>query len=108
VIAHAPYAAPPPARLQVVAQEYSYSLSRRKVKAGKVIIELVNHGQDAHDLDLKRAGSQHVFRFPIVQPGNHVDKELTLKPGKYRLWCPIGNHQALGMVTTLRVVARKG
>ena len=97
-----------PARVQVVAQEYSYSLSRQKVKAGKVIIELVNHGQDAHDLDIERVGSTHIFRFPKVDPGHYVDKELKLKPGNYRLWCGIADHKERGMQATLRVVARKG
>jgi plastocyanin len=105
MIAHPP---PPPARVQVVAQEFSFSLSRRKVKAGKVIVELDNHGQDAHDLDIERVGSTKIFRFPHVQPGQHVDKELTLKPGTYRLWCDIANHRELGMHATLRVVRADG
>jgi uncharacterized cupredoxin-like copper-binding protein len=108
MIAHAPYASPPPARVQVVAQEFSYTLSRRKVKAGKVIIELVNHGQDTHDLDIEKVGSTHIFHFPKVEPGHYVDKELTLKPGNYRLWCAIADHNERGMHATLRVVARKG
>ena len=77
MIAH--HAPPPPARVQVVAQEFSYSLSRRKVKAGKVIIELVNDGQDTHDLDLERVGGTHIFHFPKVEPGHYVDRELTLQ-----------------------------
>jgi hypothetical protein len=101
VIAHVPT---PPARVQVVAREFSYSLSRRKVKAGEVIIELVNHGQDTHDLDLKRVGGKHIFRFPDVQPGHYVDRELRLRPGKYLLWCAIADHKERGMRATLRVV----
>jgi plastocyanin len=104
VIAHAP--PPPPARVQVVAQEFSYSLSRHRVKAGRVIVELVNHGQDTHDLDLKRVGGTHVFRFPDVQPGHYVDRMLTLRPGKYRLWCAIADHRERGMQATLLVVRR--
>jgi len=38
---------PPPARVQVVAQEFSYSLSRRKVKAGKVIADHRERGMQA-------------------------------------------------------------
>ena len=94
----------PPARVQVVAQEYSYSLSRGKVKAGKVIVELVNRGQDTHDLDLERVGSTHIFHFPGVDPGHYVDRELRLRPGKYRLWCAIADHKERGMHATLRVV----
>jgi hypothetical protein len=101
MIAHAPT---PPARVQVVAQEYSYSLSRRRVRAGKVIVELVNRGQDTHDLDIERVGGTHIFHFPSVDPGHYVDRELRLRPGTYRLWCAIADHAERGMHTTLRVV----
>ena len=43
-------APPPPARVQVVAQEFRYALSRQTIKAGPAIIELRNAGEDAHDL----------------------------------------------------------
>jgi uncharacterized cupredoxin-like copper-binding protein len=102
VIVHPP--PPPPARVQVVAQEFRYSLSRSKVKAGKVIIELVNRGEDTHDLDIERVGGSHIFRFPSVSPGHYVDRELKLRPGKYRLWCAIADHKERGMRATLRVV----
>lgn len=97
----------PPARVQVVAREFSYSLSRTKVTAGRVIVELVNHGQDTHDLDLRRIGGTHIFRFPSVQPGQFVDRELKLVPGEYRLWCAIADHNERGMHATLRVVRSK-
>ena len=102
MIAHPP--PPPPARVQVVALEFSYSLSRSKVRAGKVIIELVNHGGDVHDLDLQRVGGGRVVHFPKVDPGHYVDRMLTLRPGTYLLWCPIADHKDRGMQTTLRVV----
>jgi uncharacterized cupredoxin-like copper-binding protein len=97
----------PPARVQVVAQEFRYSLSRTTVRAGAVIVELVNRGQDTHDLDLRRIGSTHVFRFPSVQPGQVVDRELRLVPGRYLLWCAIDDHRAMGMHAVLRVVRSK-
>ena len=100
------YLPPPPARVQVVAQEYSYSLSRRTVKAGKVIVELVNRGQDTHDLDLQRVGGAHVFHFPDVKPGQVVDLVLRLRPGRYRLWCATADHKERGMHAILRVVRR--
>jgi hypothetical protein len=97
----------PPARVQVVAQEFSYSLSRTKVRAGRVIVELVNRGQDTHDLDIRRIGGTRVFQFPSVQPGGVVDRELKLAPGRYQLWCAIADHRELGMHATLRVVRRR-
>ena len=94
----------PPARVQVVAQEFSYSLSRTKVRAGRVIVELVNRGQDTHDLDLRRIGGTRIIHFPSVQPGHLVDRELKLIPGRYLLWCAIADHREQGMHAILRVV----
>ena len=96
-----------PARVQVVAQEFSYSLSRARVREGSVIIELVNRGQDAHDLDLRRIGGTRIVRFPTVQPGQVVDRELKLRPGRYLLWCAVADHQKRGMHAVLRVVRRR-
>ena len=98
----------PPARVQVVAQEFRYSLSRTRVPSGRVIVELVNRGEDTHDLDLRRVGSTHIFRFPSVLPGQVVDRELKLVPGRYLLWCAVADHRERGMRATLRVVRRHG
>ena len=97
----------PPARVQVVAQEFRYSLSRTKVRAGRVIVELVNRGQDTHDLDLRRVGGTRIFRFPSVQPGQFIDRELKLIPGRYKLWCAVADHNERGMHAVLRVVRPK-
>jgi hypothetical protein len=96
----------PPARVQVVAQEFRYSLSRSKVRAGRVIVELVNRGQDTHDLDLRRIGGTKIFHFPDVQPGQVIDRELKLVPGRYMLWCTVADHRERGMHAVLRVVRR--
>ncbi|HEX5174232.1 MAG TPA: hypothetical protein VFV91_08825 [Gaiellaceae bacterium] len=98
----------PPARVQVVAQEFRYSLSRTRVRSGRVIVELVNRGQDTHDLDLRRVGGTHVFRFPSVLPGQVVDRELRLVPGRYLLWCAVADHKERGMHAVLRVVRPAG
>jgi hypothetical protein len=99
------YTPPPaPARVQVVAQEFRYSLSRAVIKTGPAVIELRNMGQDAHDLVLQRAdGTRVVVRWPEAQPGAIIDRRVTLKPGLYRLICTVANHRALGMQALLRV-----
>jgi plastocyanin len=95
--------APPPARVQVVAQEFRYALSRQTIKAGWAVIELRNAGQDAHDLRLRRVGGTRVYVWPISQPGAVVDRTVKLLPGRYRLYCGVANHRALGMQATLVV-----
>jgi plastocyanin len=92
-----------PARVQVVAKEYSFVLSRVHVRAGAATIELVNHGQDPHDLRLQRAGSRHIAGLGVVAPGRRADLSLKLAPGRYSLWCSVANHRALGMHATLVV-----
>jgi plastocyanin len=97
-------APPPPARVQIVAQEFRFALSRRTIRAGLAVLELRNLGQDAHDLVLQRAdGTRVLLRWPVAQPGAVVDREIRLKPGTYRLVCSVANHRALGMQATLRV-----
>jgi plastocyanin len=94
---------PPPARVQVVAREFSFALSRSTVKAGPAIIELANFGEDAHDLRMQRVGGTRVYAWPIAQSGGVEDKSVKLLRGRYRLWCSIANHRALGMTATLVV-----
>jgi len=99
-------APPPPARVQVVAQEFRFALSRQTIKAGPVIIELRNAGEDAHDLLFQRVGGTRVYAFPLTQSGQTVDRQFTLLPGTYRLYCGVANHRALGMQATLIVRRR--
>jgi plastocyanin len=99
-------AKPAPSRVQVVAKEFYYSLSRHSVPAGPAIVELVDFGQDPHDLRLQKVGTTKVYGTPIIQPGKYYDLKVTLQPGKYILWCSIANHRQLGMQATLTVKKR--
>jgi plastocyanin len=92
-----------PARLQVVAKEFSFGLSRVSVKAGPAVIELANFGQDPHDLRVQRAGARHIAGLGVVPPGKRGELSLKLPRGRYLLWCSIANHRKLGMRTTLVV-----
>jgi plastocyanin len=98
--------APAPTRIQVVAHEYSFVLSRLRVKAGPAIVELVNYGQDAHDLRLQRQGARHIAGIAPVASGRYRDLSLRLLPGRYSLWCSLANHRTLGMSATLIVTPR--
>jgi plastocyanin len=103
VVAAASGASPSPSRVQIVAREYSYTLSRLHVKAGTAIIELDNFGQDAHDLRLQRVGSSHVAGLGKVGAGKLGDLTLHLAPGRYLLWCSLQDHRKLGMRASLVV-----
>ena len=92
-----------PARLGVSSSEFHLVLSRGSVKAGRVLIQLQNDGQDVHDLRLRRIGGTHTFRTPGTKPGRRTTLEISLLPGRYRLWCSVADHRALGMRAILRV-----
>jgi plastocyanin len=102
----AAFASAAPTRMQVVAKEYYFILSRRTVPAGPAVVQLVNFGQDAHDLRLEHNGGGHVYGTPVVQPDNYADIRLTLAPGTYTIWCSIANHRELGMQAEF--VVRRG
>lgn len=93
-----------PAHVQVLAKEYSFTLSRTEVPAGKVVVEFVNGGEDPHNLHLEEptAGSE-AGSFPTSAPKTHADITLELKAGAYTLFCSLPEHEAKGMKATLTV-----
>ena len=99
-------AAAPLARVQVVAVEFHYRLSRVRVPAGPVRIELANFGQDEHDLTLRKVGTTTVYHLPSALSGERQTRTLRLKPGLYRLKCTLADHAARGMRAELRVKPR--
>ena len=92
-----------PARAQVSATEFRLTLSRTAIHRGPAIIELVNFGEDPHDLRLRRIGGTRTLRLRAVAPGRRGELAATLAPGKWQLWCAVGNHRQRGMRATLLV-----
>lgn len=94
----------PPARMQVTSSEFEFVLSRAKLRQGRAIVQLVNLGEDPHDLALRRnAPGARTYSTPEVLPGADRAISLRLYPGRYQLWCTIADHRALGMRATLTV-----
>ena len=99
---------PPPEetanRLAVKSNEYYFVLSRPKVRAGELTVELNNQGQDAHNLNLQLEGEEgEVDSIPETQSLQHEVAHFDLAPGTYRLWCSLPEHEEKGMHTTLIV-----
>jgi plastocyanin len=102
-VAHPVLAARGPARVQVTAMEFEYRLSRLSVRQGRALVELVNYGEDEHDLVLQRVGGTRQFRLVKILPGERATLSIRLRPGRYRLWCAVADHRSRGMRATLRV-----
>jgi plastocyanin len=93
-----------PARLQVSAKEFSFTLSRASAPAGKLVLELVNAGQDEHNLHIRpAAGGPDVGAMPTLLAGHHEDVEFNLPAGTYTFYCGMPGHEALGMKATFTV-----
>jgi hypothetical protein len=96
-------AAAAPARLLVEAREFNLTLSRAKIKRGPAIVQMVNRGEDPHDLAFQRIGGGRRRAIPKTLPGDLGEWEGRLRKGRYRLFCTLEGHRALGMRATLRV-----
>ena len=72
------------------------------VKAGAVTFVLKNEGRFTHDFRVEGQGVDQ--KAPKVGSGRTMEWKINLKPGTYRISCPISNHADRGMVGTLTIV----
>jgi plastocyanin len=99
----APVEPPSVPHVQVSAVEYSFSLSRTSVPAGKVVLQFVNNGQDEHNLDLEAGEGPPTSAFANTPSKGVSTLELDMHPGSYTLFCTLPGHEAKGMKATLLV-----
>ena len=98
-LAAGPGAASPKVQIvKVTEKEFSLAPSTRKVSAGKVTFVAVNKGKFPHALAIAGTGVK-----TRLAPGTSARLTVTLKNGSYSIWCPVGNHAALGMKLALKV-----
>ncbi len=98
----------PPARMLVYAQEWTMYGSRTSVPAGRVIVQLWNRGQDAHDLRIRRLNSRGQMvggtqKLTLTQSGVISEANWKLRRGRYELYCSLWQHRQRGMHTRLTV-----
>lgn len=90
------------------AQAYEYGFTPTKpsfeLAAGTDTIELINQGEDAHDLHLESLATHTtVIEVSPTGAGGHSRGTAVLEPGEYRLYCSLGDHAMKGMERTLVV-----
>ena len=101
-----PSEAEPPSvpHVQVSAVEYSFTLSRTSVPAGKVILQFVNDGQDEHNLQITEGEEGPLTGSFADTPSKGVSQlQLEMRSGSYTLFCSLHGHEAKGMKATLTV-----
>jgi len=88
--------------------EWTIQLSETSVPAGQVAFTVTNGGSIPHAFEVE--GQETEKETPLIQPGASATLTLTLKPGTYEIYCPVGDnsHKKLGMDTKLKVLGAAG
>jgi plastocyanin len=79
----------------VTETEFSISLSRKSYAAGTVAFLVHNTGSTTHAFAVSGPGVDGST--DDLAPGSSATLTVTLAKGSYDLYCPIANHQAMGM-----------
>jgi plastocyanin len=88
---------------------YGYAPSRKAVKSGDLTVQLINVGEDEHNMDMEKVGPGNSPEGPIVvavsaaSKGASTPTTVDVEPGTYRMWCTLPGHAAKGMETTITV-----
>jgi plastocyanin len=93
----------PRARVDVKLSEWKVELSERTIAPGTVTFTIANVGSIPHAFEVEGQGLEE--ETAAIQPGASATLTLTLTPGTYEVYCPVGNdsHKKLGMDTELKV-----
>jgi hypothetical protein len=97
---------PEPTRtVDVRLSEWKITLSAPTITAGPVTFAITNVGSVPHAFEVEGAGIER--ETSLIQPGASDALTLTLKQGRYDVYCPVGNdsHKKLGMDVALEVQA---
>jgi plastocyanin len=91
------------ATVDVTAREYSFDPETIVVEGGGTLtIRLDNAGDLAHNLRLRRGGTD-VGGTPTFEGGRTESGSVQVEPGQYEMLCTVGDHAELGMIGELEV-----
>ncbi|WP_171074553.1 cupredoxin domain-containing protein [Nonomuraea basaltis] len=89
--------------VDVTMQEFSFVVPERELAAGTYTFTLDNAGSAPHAMAIRGPGISGEQQSETINGGEKTQFTVTLQPGNYEVWCPVGNHRAQGMETTLTV-----
>lgn len=84
--------------------EYTIAMPQT-LPAGPTTFALHNDGKKSHSFKIEGPGLDELLSKP-VRPQESETLQVTLQPGEYKVYCPIGSHSAKGMTMTLTVTAK--
>jgi uncharacterized cupredoxin-like copper-binding protein len=90
--------------VEVRLSEYSIAMPKT-LPAGPTTFVLHNEGHKNHSFRIEGPGFSEMVAAP-VPPQATGQLQVTLKPGKYKVYCPIGSHEIKGMTLALEVTPK--
>jgi uncharacterized cupredoxin-like copper-binding protein len=93
--------------VKAVETEFHIALSKKSFSPGKYTFVATNKGKDTHALEITGPGLKSPAT-PDINPGQSAKLTVTLKKGKYDVFCPVPGHKMLGMNVNLTVAAGGG
>ena len=93
-----------PGVVEVHLTEYMVDMPKT-LPAGPTTFAIHDDGHKTHSFKIEGPGIDELLSKP-VHPHETGTLQLTLQPGEYKVYCPIGNHSAKGMTMALKVTAK--
>jgi uncharacterized cupredoxin-like copper-binding protein len=79
--------------------EFKITLASTDFKAGAITFDVKNDGKIPHDLAIKGTSD----KTELIPAGGTAELKVTLKAGKYELYCTVPGHEAAGMKLNITV-----
>jgi uncharacterized cupredoxin-like copper-binding protein len=92
-------AKPAATKVPVGETEFKITLGSTELKAGEITFEAKNDGKIPHDLAIKGTSD----KTKLIPAGGTAELKVTLKAGKYELYCTVPGHEAAGMKLNVTV-----
>jgi hypothetical protein len=87
----------------VVMSDFALTLPQQTFPADTYTFRAENTGRSPHTITINGPGVVNQTADGPVQPGQSTEMTVTLQPGTYEMWCPVGHHRELGMLTSITV-----
>jgi uncharacterized cupredoxin-like copper-binding protein len=95
-------ASPKTTTVKAVETDFKIALSKKSFSPGKYTFVAQNKSKTTHALAITGPGLKNATT-PDIAPGKSLDLKVTLKSGKYDVFCPVPGHKALGMNVNVTV-----
>jgi uncharacterized cupredoxin-like copper-binding protein len=92
-------AKPEETKVPVSETEFKIATGSTDFKAGEIDFQVKNDGKIPHDLAIKQTGE----KTKEISAGGTAELKVTLKAGKYELYCSVPGHESAGMRLNITV-----